>query len=129
MNRTDIALDQIHTFAESVINLESRFLGLKSLVEKTFVEVRQGQKSAVLYQALLPMVLEEEMGHVIYLQGLLTRTQAFRKGVQFLLRGQLAMDLVPPEALTRAIGEVNGYLKPNCPLHPIARSEETDIWT
>ena len=99
MNRTDIALDQVHAFAESVINLETRFLGLKSSVEKTFIEVRQAQKAAVLYQALLPMVLEEEMGRVIYLQGLLTHTQAFRKGLQYLLGGDLALDLVPPEAL------------------------------
>ena len=120
MNRMDIALDQIHTFAESVMDLEGRFLGLESSVEKTFVEVRQAQKAAVLYQALLPMVLEEEMGRVIYLQDLLTRTQAFRKGVQYLLRGQLAMDLVPPEALTRAIGEVNGYLKANYPRFEVA---------
>ena len=120
MNRTDIAIDQIYTFAESVINLESKFLGLKSSVEKTFMEVRQAQKAAVLYQALLLMVLEEEMGRVIYLQDLLTRTEAFQKEVQYLLRGQLAMDLVPPEALTRAIGEVNGYLKANYPRFEVA---------
>ena len=115
MNRTDIALDQIHTLAESVMVMESYFLLLSSSVEKTFMEVRQAQKAAVLYQTLLPMVLEEEMGRVIYLQDLLTPTQAFRKGVQYLLHGQLAMDLVPPEALTQAIREVNGYLKANYP--------------
>ena len=115
MNRTDIALDQVHTSGESVINLELDFFGLKSSVEKTFIEMRQAQKAPVLYQALLPMVLEDEMGPVIYLQDLLTRTQAFQKGVQYLLRGQLAMDLVPPEALARVIGEVNGYLKANYP--------------
>ena len=95
--------------------MEANFLSLSSSVEKTFIEVRQAQKAAVLYQTLLPMVLEEELGRVIYLQDLLTRTQAFRKGVQYLLRGQLAMDLVPPEALTQAIREVNGYLKANYP--------------
>ena len=70
VNRTDIALDQIHIFAESVMNLEMRFLGRKSSVEKTFMEVRQAQKAAVLYQALLPMVLEEEMGRVVYCESL-----------------------------------------------------------
>ena len=98
VNRTDIALDQIESFADAVVNLEMRYLGLESSVEKTFISVRQAQKAAVLYQALVPMVLEEEMGQVIYLQDLLTRTQAFRNGVQYLLRGQLSMDLVPPEA-------------------------------
>ena len=111
MNRTDIALDQIHKFVDSVMVMEANFLSLSSSVEKTFIEVRQAQKTAVLYQTLLPMVLEEELGRVIYLQDLLMRTQAFRKGVQYLLRGQLAMDLVPPEA--QAIREVNGYLKSN----------------
>ena len=115
MNRTDIALDQIHTFAESVMVMESNFLSQSSSVEKTFMEVRQAQKAAVLYQTLLPMVLEEEMGRMIYLQDLLTRTQAFRKGVQYLLRGQLAMDLVPPEALTQVIREVNGYFESQLP--------------
>ena len=72
MNRTDIALDQIHAFAESVMVMESKFLSLSLSVEKTFMEVRHAQKAAVLYQALLLMVLEEEMGRVIYLQDLLT---------------------------------------------------------
>ena len=79
VNRTDTAFDQIQSFAESV--MEMRFLGLKSSVEKTFMEVRQAQKAAVLYQ-----VLEEKMGRVIYLQDLMTHTQAFRKGVHYILR-------------------------------------------
>ena len=115
MNRTDIALDQIHKFVDSVMVMQAKFLSLSSSVEKTFMEVRQAQKAAVLYQTLLPMVLEKELGRLIYLQELLTRTQAFGKGVQYLLRGQLAMDQVPPEALTQAIREVNGYLKANYP--------------
>ena len=61
------------------------------------------------------MVLEEEMGRVIYLQDLLTCTKAFRKGVQCLLPGQLAMDLVLPEPLARAIGEVINYLTTTYP--------------
>ena len=100
VNRTDILLDQIKTFSEAVVDLELRYLGLKSSFEKTFVSVRQAQEAAVLYQTLLPMVLEEEMGRVIYLQ-------AFHTGVQYLLRGQLSMDLVLPEALAQAIKEVN----------------------
>ena len=60
INTTDIALDQIHTLAEPVM-------------------VRQAQKAAVLYQTILPLVLEEELGRMIYLQDLLTRTQAFPK--------------------------------------------------
>ena len=85
MNTTDIALDQIHAFAELVMVMESKFLMLSSSVEKTFMEIRHAQKAAVLYQALLPMVLEEEMGRVIYLQDLLTCTKAFRKGMQYLV--------------------------------------------
>ena len=61
------------------------------------------------------MVLEQELGWVIYLQDLLTRSQAFRKGVQYLLRGQLPMDLVPPGAIKQALEEVGAYLKATYP--------------
>ena len=66
MNRTDIALDQINEFIDSVMVMQANFLSLSSSVEKTFIEVRQAQKAAVLYQTLLPMVLEEKLGHMIY---------------------------------------------------------------
>ena len=65
---------QIKSFADAVIDLEIRYLGLESSVEKTFISVRQAQEAGVFYQALLSMVLEEEMGRIIYLQDLLTRT-------------------------------------------------------
>ena len=84
-------------------------------MRKTFADVRQAQKATVLYQNLLPMVLEKDLGWVIYMQDLLTRSHAFRKGVQYLLRGQLSMDLVPPGVIKQALGEVDAYLKATYP--------------
>ena len=70
INRTEIVFDQIKKFSESVVKLEWNVRDMNYSMRKTFADVRHVQKATVLYQNLLPMVLEEELGWVIlqYLQ-------------------------------------------------------------
>ena len=111
INRTEIIFDQIKDFSESVVKLEWNIRDMNYSMRKMFVDVRHAQKATVLYQNLLPVVLVEELGWGIYLRDLLTRIHAFRNGVQYLLRGQLSMDLVPLGAIKQALGDVDAYLK------------------
>ena len=58
INRTELVFGQIEEFAESVVKLEWRVRDMNHSMRKTFADVRHAQKATVLYQNLLPMVLE-----------------------------------------------------------------------
>ena len=60
INRTEIVFGQIKYFAESVVILEWNVRDKNYSMRKTFADVRHAQKSTVLYQNLLPTVLEEK---------------------------------------------------------------------
>ena len=60
---------------------------------------------------MLPIALEDKLGEILYLQSLIRQAFVFRKGIQHLTRGQLAMDLVPREYMQSAVSEVNRYLQ------------------
>ena len=71
-------------------------------------------------QAMFPMVLEEKLGLVIYYLDLMRETEAFSRGVQYLLRGKLSVDLVPPDAINRAVKDITMYLQKTYPRFEVA---------
>ena len=67
------------------------------------------------FNLLMTMMLENRLGAVVYIQDLIDKSYAYRRGVQALLQGKLTIDLVPPTMIKAAVAEVTDYPKRNHP--------------
>ena len=58
------------------------------------------------FDLLLSMMLEDRLGAVVYIQDLIDKSYAFRRGIQALLQGKLTIDWIPSAMINAAVIEV-----------------------
>ena len=110
-NRTEQAIERADQLTWDLLrNVRNLYVG-QNETRKQPKKLSYEVDGMAIFQSMIPVVLEDKLGEILYLQSLIKQAFVFRKGIQHLTRGQLTMDLILREYLRNAVSEVNKYLQ------------------
>ena len=119
-NQTEQALGMMTEVTNHLAGIEQYLKQHPEWIVTHFNYMEVADDTLQTFDLLLSMVLEDRLRAAVYIQDLIDKRYAFRRGIQALLQGKLTIDLIPPTLFYAAVIEVTNYLKREHPRFSVA---------